>query len=87
MRVPEDISVVAFDDIPPTILVEPFFTVAVQPTYEMGRRAVELLVSRLAKEGPEDYQDIVLPVEVIIRKSSGKPAMTADSHVYIEESC
>ena len=85
LRVPEDISVVAFDDIPPTILVEPFFTVVVQPTYEMGRRAVELLVSRLAKEGPEDYQDIVLPVEVIIRKSSGKPAVPADSHAHLEE--
>ena len=74
LRVPEDMSVVAFDDIPPSILVDPFFTVAVQPTYEMGRQAVELLLARLGTERPDKFRDIVLPVEVIIRKSSGKPA-------------
>ena len=81
LRVPEDISVVAFDDIPPSILIEPFFTVAVQPTYEMGRRAVELLVARLEKKGPEEFQDILLPVEVFLRRSSAKPPMSADSQL------
>jgi DNA-binding LacI/PurR family transcriptional regulator len=74
LRVPEDVSVVAFDDIPPSILVEPFFTVAVQPTYEMGRQAVDLLLARLGTQRPDKFRDIILPVEVIIRKSSGKPA-------------
>jgi LacI family transcriptional regulator len=69
-------SVVAFDDLPAAITIDPFFTVAAQPAYEMGKQATELLLSRLAGEGPKGHQEIVLPVEIIVRKSSGKPART-----------
>jgi LacI family transcriptional regulator len=72
MRVPRDISVVAFDDLPAAITIDPFFTVAAQPAYEMGQQATELLLSRLAENGPEGCQEIVLPVEIIVRSSSGK---------------
>ncbi len=37
----------AFDDLPPTLLTFPFFTVAVQPAYEMGKSATQLLLARL----------------------------------------
>jgi LacI family transcriptional regulator len=74
VRVPKDMSVVAFDDLPTAITIDPFFTVAAQPAYEMGKQATDLLLARLAEEGPEGYQEIVLPVEIIVRKSSGKPA-------------
>jgi len=73
IRVPEEISVVAFDDLPPAITIDPFFTVAAQPAYEMGQQATELLLSRLNGDGPDGHQEIVLPVEIIVRKSSGKP--------------
>jgi len=76
LRVPEDISLVGFDDIPPvvpSVLMEPLFTVAVQPTYEIGRRAVELLVARLEGKDADEYHHIILPVDIIVRKSSGKP--------------
>jgi LacI family transcriptional regulator len=76
IRVPKDMSVVAFDDLPAAITIDPFFTVAAQPAYEMGKQATELLLSRLAGEGPKGHQEIVLPVEIIVRKSSGKPART-----------
>jgi len=72
LRVPEDMSVVAFDDLPAAITIDPFFTVAAQPAYEMGRKATELLLSRLENDGPEGYQEIVLPVEIIVRKSSAR---------------
>lgn len=71
-RVPEDMSVVAFDDLPAAITIDPFFTVAAQPAYEMGQIATELLLSRLAGNGPEGAQEIVLPVEIIVRKSSAR---------------
>jgi LacI family transcriptional regulator len=73
VRVPEDMSVVAFDDLPASITIDPFFTVASQPAYEMGQQATKLLLSRLADEAPDEYQEEILPVEIIIRKSSGKP--------------
>jgi len=37
VTVPEEMSVVGFDDLPAAIVVEPFLTVAFQPAYEMGR--------------------------------------------------
>ncbi|GAB4564009.1 MAG: substrate-binding domain-containing protein [Anaerolineae bacterium] len=69
LRVPEDISLVSFDDIPPALAIEPFLTVAAQPAYEMGRRATELLLARLSGELPQEPQEIILPAEVVVRKS------------------
>ena len=61
------------DYIPSSILEEPFYTVAIQPTYEMGDKAVEMLVARLTDEKPEEYQELILPMEIIVRKSSAEP--------------
>jgi len=77
IRVPEDISVVAFDDLPEAITIDPFFTVAAQPAYEMGQQATALLLSRLAGSDTSEPQDIVLPIEIIVRKSSGPPSESA----------
>jgi LacI family transcriptional regulator len=62
---------VVFDDLPASLVMEPFFTAATQPAYEMGHKAAELLLAHLAGEGPTEPQEIVLPTEVIVRKSSG----------------
>lgn len=70
MRVPEDISLVGFDDLPPAMVSQPFLTVISQPAYEMGRRAVDLLLDQL--ENPEHSPgEIVLPTELTVRSSSG----------------
>lgn len=71
LRVPEQISIVCFDDFPSELLVEPFFTTAMQPAYELGRQAAQLLLDRLAELLPAQPREIVLPVEVITRRSSG----------------
>jgi LacI family transcriptional regulator len=46
MEVPEDIALVGFDDLPSAMVTFPFFTVASQPAYQMGARAMQLLVQR-----------------------------------------
>jgi LacI family transcriptional regulator len=73
LRVPEDISIVSFDDLPTASDMGPFLTVAAQPAYEMGRKATEILLTRLAGEGPAEPQEIVLPTEIIVRESSAPP--------------
>ena len=70
LQVPDDISMVAFDDLPPALVMEPFLTVAVQPAYEMGYRATTLLLDRLSGKLPEEYQNVVLPTELIVRVST-----------------
>jgi LacI family transcriptional regulator len=69
LRVPEDISVVGFDDLPPGLVVQPFLTVVAQPAYEMGYRATKLLLARIAHSGEPAYQEIVLPIQLVIRQS------------------
>jgi LacI family transcriptional regulator len=73
LRVPDDMAMVAFDDLPAALILEPFLTVAAQPAYEMGQIATELLLARLSGKTPNACQEIVLPVEIIVRRSSGRP--------------
>jgi LacI family transcriptional regulator len=71
VRVPEDIALVGFDDLPPALVTFPFLTVATQPAYEMGTKAIEILLNRLNGDSPDQYQEVVLPADIVIRKSSG----------------
>jgi LacI family transcriptional regulator len=76
VRIPADISLVTFDDLPAEWHDDPFITVLAQPAYELGRRATELLLGRLQGTLPAKRQVIVLPGELIVRRSSG-PARAA----------
>ncbi len=71
VRVPEDIALVGFDDLPAALITFPFLTVAAQPAYEMGKKAAEILLMQLSNEPPEKFQEVILPAEIVIRQSSG----------------
>ena len=71
VRVPEDVAVVGFDDLPTALVTFPFLTVAAQPAYEMGKKAMEILLGRLNDELAEPYQEVILPAEIVVRQSSG----------------
>ena len=73
LRIPEDISVAVFDDLPPGWVVDPFFTVVAQPAYQIGTEAASLLFERLAGEAPEGPRSIILPSELIVRRSTAAP--------------
>ncbi len=73
LRVPEDMSLAAFDNLPDHMVLDPFLTVVAQPAYDMGKRAAEVLLDRLAGLGPDEPQDIQLPNEIIVRRSSAAP--------------
>lgn len=73
LRIPEDISIVTFDDMPDTLVPKPFFTAIAQPSYEMGQRAAELLLSRISGEKEGDFQEIILPTRLVVRASSAAP--------------
>ena len=71
LRVPEDVAIVSFDDAPNWFLMKPFLTVASQRAYQMGQCATELLLERLSLHCTAEPRDIVLPVDIVIRQSSG----------------
>ncbi len=70
LRVPEQMTVVGFDDLPQALMVDPFLTVASQPAYSMGHKATELLIARLSGLSPETPEEIVLPTRIIQRRSA-----------------
>ena len=73
LRVPEDVSLVAFDDPSWTTLLRPPLTVIAQPVYEMGTLAAQLLLGRIQNpRGP--IQQITLETRLIMRASCGRPA-------------
>lgn len=78
LRVPEDITLVSFDDMPQAFVIDPFLTVAAQPAYQMGHQATELLLARLSGSAPAGHQHVLLPTETIVRRSSGPPPNQQD---------
>jgi LacI family transcriptional regulator len=72
LRVPNDMALVTVDDIPPSISIDPFLTVAAQPALEMGRQAAQLLLDRVTGALDSEPQHTVLPTQLIIRASSGQ---------------
>lgn len=73
LKVPADISVVSFDDLPETLTAKPFITNVAQPTYNMGFQATQILIQRMTGDEPKNFRSILLPTELIIRQSSGPP--------------
>ena len=68
-RIPDDISVVGFDNIPQSALVYPPLTTVQQPLEQMGRVATQMLLGIL-KNPEKDTNRIELPTELIIRAST-----------------
>jgi DNA-binding LacI/PurR family transcriptional regulator len=71
LRVPEDVSVVGFDDIQSAAFSTPSLTTVRQPLTEMGRRGAQLLLERIAHREREYAVEIIMAPELIVRESTG----------------
>lgn len=69
LRVPEDLSVVGFDNIPESALCTPTLTTVNQPIRTMGERAVEMLI-RLIRGQPVEQTHLTLATELVVRGST-----------------
>jgi LacI family transcriptional regulator len=70
LKVPDDVSVVGFDDIPTASYVFPTLTTMRQPFRAMARRAVSEVVELIQGREPGAVK-IAFPVELVVRKSTG----------------
>jgi DNA-binding LacI/PurR family transcriptional regulator len=73
LRIPDDLSVVGFDDIPITQWCGPPLTTVRQPFVEMAAAAARLVLALAAGESP-DHHRVELATTLIVRKSTAAPA-------------
>jgi LacI family transcriptional regulator len=71
LRVPEDVSVVGFDDIQSAAYSTPSLTTVRQPLFEMGQRGAQILLERIANRETRNATEIVMAPELIVRESTG----------------
>jgi DNA-binding LacI/PurR family transcriptional regulator len=68
-RVPDDVSVVGYDDIPVAAYCEPPLTTVRQPMREVGETATRLLIEAIAKPNGAGSQEVLLKTELVRRES------------------
>jgi LacI family transcriptional regulator len=73
LRVPEDVSLVGFDDIALASYVRPPLTTVSNPKHQMGRAAAELLLRLLSREVAQWSAPSPLPVHLVVRESTAPP--------------
>jgi DNA-binding LacI/PurR family transcriptional regulator len=73
VRVPEELSVIGYDDIPGASWTAPSLTTVHQPIREKGRLAAERLIRRIRSDGAETARTEVLPTRLVVRVSTAPP--------------
>jgi len=72
LRVPEDVSIVGYDDIPPARWVSPALTTVHQPLRRMGAEAASLAI-RMGREGLPSIPRMDLATSLVVRQSTAPP--------------
>lgn len=71
LKVPEDVTVVGFDDVEHTTMFHPHVTTVAQPCAQLGEKAMEMLALQLDRE--ECPQEVLLAHRLVLRQSSAPP--------------
>jgi DNA-binding LacI/PurR family transcriptional regulator len=72
LSVPQDVTVVGFDDVEHTTMFHPYITTVAQPCYELGQQSAYLLYSQMRQE-PNMPRQLVMDHKLIVRESSASP--------------
>jgi DNA-binding LacI/PurR family transcriptional regulator len=87
LRVPQDVSVVGFDDIKEAAFQTPRLTTIRQPLHQMGELAVQILLERLRPSGAaRTFQEIAVEPELIVRESTAPARERAGKKARIDRS-
>ncbi len=74
VRIPDELSLVGYDDMEWWTLTHPPLTTVGQPVYDLGREAMRLLLAQIGQEKARRPQRVVLKPELILRDSCGPPS-------------
>ncbi len=74
LGVPDDLSVIGFDNIPESAMTTPGLTTIDQPMQLMGQRAITMLVE-LMSGGELDRTHVTLPTRLVARRSTAAPPL------------
>ncbi len=69
LRIPQDIAVVGFDDLPAAEVIEPALTTVRQPKLEMGDTAIGMVIDKIEKRSP-GVTSVELQTKLIVRESA-----------------
>jgi DNA-binding LacI/PurR family transcriptional regulator len=72
LHVPDDVSVIGFDDVDQTTRYHPYVTTMAQPCYEIGQKATELVCSIIEENGASKERPLkyILPHKLIVRETT-----------------
>nr|WP_311289772.1 LacI family DNA-binding transcriptional regulator [Paenibacillus glycanilyticus] len=79
LRIPQDCSIIGFDDTVLASVTDPPLTTVAQPIEQMGQRAVQLVVRRIGQPG-EVSERVVLAPSLTIRQSAAVPSQDSRYH-------
>lgn len=71
LRIPADIGLIGFDDIPASSTITPTLTTVKQPIHGMGEAAANLLIE-IIENGSKERHHVTLPTELVIRNSTAR---------------
>lgn len=74
ISIPDDLSIIGFDDVSPLHLFAPPLTAIRQPVRAIGRRALSLLLETNWQESEQLATEELVPVEIVVRNSVAPPA-------------
>lgn len=74
LRIPDDVSLIGFDDIEFSAIIHPPLTTIHQPKYEMGQAAVEILLRQADEKKEHTPESRILGVHLVERHSCGRRA-------------
>ena len=80
-NVPHDISIIGFDDIMLSRLVNPPLTTVRQPTFDLGATAARMVIERIKGIHNGIHRKVVLPGQLIVRNSTGPPRISLESTI------
>ena len=80
IRIPDDLSIIGFDNVEMSQITNPPLTTIDQPKYEIGKAAIEMLLNMMAKDGSREPEHRMIGVRLIERQSCRRVSGSASPH-------